>query len=256
MDLGLSGKVVAVTGGSRGIGLAIGHALAAEGAHVAIAARSPGDLAAAHAAIEALGVRCLAYACDLGKAGEAGAFIATAIETFGRLDGLVCNAGAAAGGGFFDTTRDEWEASFGLNLFHAVEALRAGAPALETSRGAALFVSSISGEKPVTARWHYASAKAALTHAARSLAQELAPVGIRINAIAPGSTLFEGGGWARRAVEDAGRFSIFVDRELPAHRLATPAEIADVATFLVSPRAKWVNGAVIPVDGGQGRPSW
>jgi 3-oxoacyl-[acyl-carrier protein] reductase len=256
MDLRFSGKVVAVTGGSRGIGLAVAAALASEGASLAIAARSPTDLASAHRTIEAAGGRCLAYACDLARPGEAAGFIDAVTETFGRLDGLVCNAGTATGGGLLESRREEWEASFALNLFHAVEALQTGVPALRASRGCALFVSSISGRKPVETRWHYASAKAALIHAARSLALELAEEGIRVNAIAPGSTLFDGGGWARRSVEDARRFEAFVARELPAGRLATPQEIADVATFLLSERASWINGAVIPVDGGQGRPSW
>jgi 3-oxoacyl-[acyl-carrier protein] reductase len=234
----------------------VATALASEGASVSIAARSPTDLASAHKAIEAAGGRCLAFACDLARPGEAAGFIDITTETFGRLDGLVCNAGSASGGGLSDSKRDEWEASFALNLFHAVEALQASVPALGASRGSALFVGSISGRKPVETRWQYAAAKAALAHAAQSLALELAGAHIRVNAIAPGSTLFDGGGWARRSVEDTRRFEAFVARELPEGRLATPQEIADVAVFLLSERASWINGAVIPVDGGQGRPSW
>jgi 3-oxoacyl-[acyl-carrier protein] reductase len=256
MDLGLSGKVVAVTGASRGIGLAIARAAAQEGANVAIAARSADGLAVAHRAIEAEGSACLAYACDLSERGEAAAFVEAAIAAFGRLDGLVCNAGGSRGAGLEEEGREAWEATFALNLFHAAEALQAAQPALAASRGAALFVSSISGTSPVRTNWAYAAAKAGLAHAARSLAQELAPDGIRVNALAPGSTLFESGGWARRATIDRERFDAFLAQDLPFGRLATPEEIADAAVFLLSERARWITGAVIPVDGGQRRPSW
>ena len=257
MDLGLSGKVVAVTGGSRGIGRRLAETLAGEGAVVAIAARSPQELGETHAVIEAKGGRCLAYACDLSEPGEAASFIATVAEVCGRVDALVCNAGQGGAGALLESAREAWEAGFALNLFHAVEALQAAAPLMAAhGGGAALFVSSISGEKPVATGWHYGAAKAALIHAARSLALELAPQKIRVNAIAPGSTRFEGGGWARRSVEDPGRFEAFLHSEFPLGRLAQAEEIADVAAFLLSPRAGWINGAVIPVDGGQGRPSW
>ena len=257
MDLGLTGKVVAVTGGSRGIGRRLAEALAGQGAVVAIAARSPQELGEAHAAIEAKGGRCLAYACDLGEPGEAAAFIATVADVCGRVDALVCNAGKGGAGPLQGSGREEWEAGFALNLFHAVEALQAAAPVMAAQGGgAALFVSSISGEKPVATGWHYGAAKAALIHAAKSLALELAPQKIRVNAIAPGSTLFDGGSWARRSTENPGRFEAFQHNEMPFGRLAHAEEIADVAAFLVSPRASWINGAVIPVDGGQGRPSW
>jgi 3-oxoacyl-[acyl-carrier protein] reductase len=255
MNLDLTDKCIAITGGSRGIGLAIAERLAHEGARVAIAARSPEGLALAHARIESAGGRCLAYACDLGHAGEAAAFIETAAATFGSIDGLVCCAGASIGGPFLEQTVADWQGGFALNLFHAVEALQAAVPHMGAG-AAALFIASISGRKPVSARWHYGAAKAALIHAAGSLALELAPQQIRVNALAPGSTLFEGGGWAKRAGEDPARFADFVSQEMPAGRLATLSEIADMATFLVSPRASGVNGALVPVDGAQERPSW
>lgn len=127
MDLEFAGKVIAVTGASRGVGLMIAERLAAEGAAVAIAARSAQELAQAHATIEGHGGRCLAYACDLSVPGEAAAFIAAVTEIFGRLDGLVCNAAMASGQ---MTGREAWQGELALNLGHAVEALEAALPVL------------------------------------------------------------------------------------------------------------------------------
>jgi 3-oxoacyl-[acyl-carrier protein] reductase len=255
MNLSLSGKIALVTGGSRGIGLAIATTLAREGASVAIAARDPAGLAAAHARVEASGGQCLAYACDLATPGEATGFVDAVAGVFGRVDILICNAGASGGPDFLEQTEKDWRRAFDLNLFHAVEALQAATPRMAAG-SAALFVSSISGRKPVAARWHYGAAKAAMIHAAGSLALELAPRGIRVNVLAPGSTFFPEGGWARRAEEDPERFEAFVEREMPSGRLASVEEIAAAAVFLVSPAASGFNGALVPVDGAQGRPSW
>lgn len=141
MDLELAGKVIALTGASRGVGRAIAERLAAEGAAVAIAARSAQELAEAHAVIEGHGGRCLAYACDLSVAGEAAAFIAAVIEIFGRLDGLVCNATMAAGQGPEQKSREReaWQAELALNLGHGIEALEAALPVLAPT-GSMLFV--------------------------------------------------------------------------------------------------------------------
>jgi 3-oxoacyl-[acyl-carrier protein] reductase len=218
MDLQLTGKVVAITGGSRGIGLATALRLAEEGASVAICGRGAGDLARAHALIEAEGANCLAYSCDVTEPGEAAAFIVTAAETFGRIDAVVC----AAGGGAHPsrTERDDGEAIFRLHLFHAVEAAQAGS-SLMPRGGAVLLVSSLFGRKPLAAPWPYGAARAALEHAAVHGAE-------------------------RPAADRQGTS----DRE-PGHEcLAAGETIADLATFLVSPHAGWVSGTVVHVDGG------
>lgn len=151
MDLELAGKVIALTGASRGVGRAIAERLAAEGAAVAIAARSAQELADAHAVIEGHGGRCLAYACDLSVPGEAAAFIGAVTEIFGRLDGLVCNATMAAGQGREGQEREAWQAELALNLGHAVEAVEAVLPAL-ASPGAIVLVAPKSGNDwPATA---------------------------------------------------------------------------------------------------------
>jgi 3-oxoacyl-[acyl-carrier protein] reductase len=244
MDLQLTGKVVAITGGSRGIGLATALRLAEEGASLAICGRGTHDLARAHALIEGEGTRCLAYSCDLTEAGEASAFVATAAETFGRIDAIVCAAGGGAPPS--RSERDDWEAIFRLNLFHAVEAARA-ASSLMLRGGAVLFVSLVPGGKPQPAPWPCGAARAALEHAAMSLARELAPRGVRVNALVTRSALFA---CAVRPAED---HQGTVDGEPASECHAAEGEIADLATFLVSPRAGWVSGTTVQVAGGLGK---
>jgi 3-oxoacyl-[acyl-carrier protein] reductase len=112
----------------------------------------------------------------------------------------------------------------------------------------------VSGAKP-SPRAQYGAAKAAETYAAAAFARELAPYGIRVNSVSPGSILFPGGGWENYSKNHPESFAEFLERDFPAHRLGTVDEVADVVTFLLSERASWVNGTDIAVDGAQGRPS-
>jgi 3-oxoacyl-[acyl-carrier protein] reductase len=117
-----------------------------------------------------------------------------------------------------------------------------------------VLISSISGSKPAP-RAQYGVTKAGLIYLSAALARELAPVHIRVNTVSPGSILFPGGGWDSLRLSDPARLQRFIDQDLPAGRLGTAQEVADVVTFLLSPVAHWINGANIPVDGAQGRPS-
>lgn len=195
-------------------------------------------------------------AADVAQPAEAERFVADAAATLGGIDLLVANVGGSAGGGLLDATAEDWLRTFELNLFHAVSVARAAVPHLQQRGGGSiLLVSSISGWKPVHRRAQYATSKAAEIHLARALALELAPMRIRVNAISPGSVRFPGGNWDRFAQSDPQAFQQFQDTQFPWGRLGTPEEIADVAVFLLSDRASWINGAHIPVDGAQGAPS-
>lgn len=256
MDLGLAGRVILVTGATRGLGRAIAASLGREGAQLVICARDEAGVADARQALEARGVRVHALAADVTAPGTAERLVAAAVEVFGRLDGLVANAGGAVGQPrLADTTDDDWEATYRWIVVQSAALVRAARPVLARSDSAsAVTVGSVSAGLP--SPWpQYAAAKAALEAMTRSLAAELAPDGIRVNCVRPGSMLFPGGAWQRYADAEPEAFRSFVDADLPGGRLGDPAEVADVVTFVLSPRARWINGAVIPVDGGQRRSS-
>ncbi len=254
MDLGLAGRKAFVTGGSRGIGREIACRLAEEGCDVAICARGQADLAEAEREVTALGARCLAIPADVSDPGAAAAAVDHAAAGLGGLDLVVANVGAAIGPPrFLETTPEQWLATYRLDVVHVVAVLRAAVPHLRERGGAAVAISSVSAARP--GPWpQYGAAKAALAQIA-ALQPELAPLGVRLNVVSPGSIMFEGGGWDRYRAAEPGPFAEFVGRELPWGRLGTPAEVADVVAFLLSDRASWVSGAIVPVDGAQGRPS-
>ena len=261
MDLGLRDKVAVVTGGSRGIGRMTALRLAEEGCKVAVCARGDEGVKAAveelRAASGAPGSerRVFGLALDVTAAGEVERFVAEAAAALGGVDLLVANVGGSAGGELMDSTPEDWVRTFELNLFHAVRALRAAVPHMRArGGGSAVVISSISGWK-AGPRTQYGSAKAAEIFLSSGLAWELGKDRIRVNTVSPGSTLFPGGGWERTKTNEPERFAAFESREFPLGRLGTAEEIADVVTFVLSPRAGWINGANVPVDGGQGRPS-
>ena len=255
MDLGLRDKVALVTGGSRGIGRMTARRLAEEGCHVAICARGAEGVEGTLEELRAFGGRVHGVAADVTAAGEVERFVEESAGTLGGVDLLVANVGGSAGGELLESTPEDWVRTFDLNLFHAVRALRAAVPHMRArGGGSAVVISSISGWK-AGPRTQYGSAKAAEIFLSSGLAWELGKDRIRVNTVSPGSTLFPGGGWERVKTNEPERFTAFEQREFPLGRLGTAEEIADVVTFVLSPRASWINGANIPVDGAQGRPS-
>jgi 3-oxoacyl-[acyl-carrier protein] reductase len=252
VDLGLDGKVAVVTGSSRGIGRGIATRLVEEGADVVFCARGEEALAEAVAGIAGPG-EARGVVADVSTPDGAAAVVNAAVSAFGGLDIVVNNVGGSGASRFDDMDVADLETVLGKNLFPALHVSREAVPVLrERGGGVILLVASIfgreSGGGPA-----YNLAKAAEISLAKTMARDLARDAIRVLSVSPGSTLFPGGSWDRRRLEDPEGLAAFVEREIPWNRLGSVDEIADVVTFLVSERASWVVGTSVVVDGGQSR---
>ncbi|MCC5866453.1 MAG: SDR family oxidoreductase [Wenzhouxiangella sp.] len=250
MDLELNGKVALVTGASRGIGRAIAEGLAAEGVRLVIAARGAEALEETQRALESTGAEVLAVPADVGDDASVTALVEQAREHFGRIDILISNASALAVTG----DRASWDASLNVDLMGAVRLVEAVLPMMKAEGGGSiLLVSSTSANEAAPMEdFGYTAAKAALNAYAKKLAVVEGANGIRTNALLPGSTEFPGGIW-QMVREHQPKIYEMARQSVPSGRLGTPKEIADAAVWLVSPRAGWVNGASLVVDGGQSK---
>jgi 3-oxoacyl-[acyl-carrier protein] reductase len=256
VNLELTHKVAIVTGSSRGLGLACARALLEEGCRVTICARGQEKLSAAAEELRAAGRdadRVLPIRADVSTIEGVEQVVAATVERFGGLDILINNVGLARGSTIVDTSDAEWAEALDQTLLPAIRASRLAVPHLRRRGGGSIvMIASIWGRES-GGRMTYNAVKAAEISLAKSMAQQLARDNIRVNSVAPGSILFPGGSWHRRQQEDPSGIADFVARELPFGRFGRPEEVGAVVAFLVSPRASWISGASVPVDGCQSR---
>lgn len=246
MDLQLKGLKAIVTGGTKGIGLAIARTLASEGAEVAICARDQASVeATANALTELSGARASGAAVDVSDGDALKAWVGRVGSEWGGLDIVVANVSALAIGNDIESWRKEFE----TDLLGTVNLVDAAMPYLTASQAASIVaISSVSGREIDFAAGPYGVFKAALVHYMQGLANQLASKGIRANTVSPGNMYFEGGVWDWIEHNDPALF----ERALalnPTGRMARPQEIANAVAFVASPAASFVSGANIVVDG-------
>jgi 3-oxoacyl-[acyl-carrier protein] reductase len=245
MDLGLRGKSALVTGGSKGIGLAVAELFAAEGANVAICARNADQVDKVVKDLAAKGVKSWGKAIDVADPAALKGWIDGAAGALGAVDSVVCNVSALAVG----DTADTWEKSFRTDMMHTVNSVAAAVPYLEKSKSASItIVSSVSGFEVDFAAGSYGAFKAALIHYAKGLSSQLIAKGIRVNAVSPGNTYFEGGIWQNieQGMPDLFKTAMSLN---PTGRMGTPQEVAAGVVFLASPVASRISGTNLIVDG-------
>jgi 3-oxoacyl-[acyl-carrier protein] reductase len=251
MDLELRGKAAVVTGASRGIGRSIAMGLAEEGCNLTICARNDAALQEAAQAMRAKGVDVVALAVDMTQEAGIKQIVDETMTAFQHIDVLVNNVGASNWKTFVEHTDEDWQDLIDLNLFAAIRMCRRVVPIMEKQgSGSIIMISSIWGRE-LGGPSSYNTTKAAEIGLAKNLAKELAPKGVRVNTVAPGSILFPGGGWDERQKADPEGMAAFVDQNMPFGRFGRPEEVADVVVFLSSGRASLMSGACINVDGCQ-----
>jgi NAD(P)-dependent dehydrogenase (short-subunit alcohol dehydrogenase family) len=253
VDLELTDNVVLITGGTDGLGLALARRLVAEGASVAVCGRDEGRLAAAEHSLSAMGGDVLALRADVGHAEDIARFVDAAVDRWGKIDGIVHNAGRSAAGPLADNDDAVWEADLQLKLMGGVRLTRLAQPYLRQRNGAVLYTLAMAAKAPGPASAPSSVSRAAGMALMKSLSKELGPDGIRVNAILIG--LIESGQWVRGAAASGVELATFYERlasntAIPLGRVGRAEEFADLACFMLSARASYLTGTAINLDGG------
>lgn len=257
MDLELSARVAFVAGGSRGIGKAIARRLVLEGAQVAVAARTKATLDSSVLELAGLSTRdnqVIAYQGDLTDIASVDRAVRTVSERWRAPDIVIANVGTGRGPRGWDASDEAWHLALQANLLCSVQLARAFLPGMiARGSGVIVLISSITGVEATPAPLPYSAAKAALVNYAKNLARDVGQHGVRVNVVAPGNIMFDGGSWAERLSANPEAVTTMLRSEVPLRRFGGVEEIADVVAFVASDRASFMTGSCIVVDGGQTR---
>jgi NAD(P)-dependent dehydrogenase (short-subunit alcohol dehydrogenase family) len=245
------GKAVIVTGATSGIGRATAEAFGREGARVIVVGRDDRALAEVVGRVSAAGGEAIASRTDVTTADAPATIVGRAVEAFGGLDVLVNAAGIIATGGLEATTDEVWDSMMAINLRAPFRLMREAAPQLAARKGSIVNVSSVNGLRSFAGVLAYNVSKAGVDHLTRCAAIELAPIGVRVNAVNPGVTVTN---LHRRSGMEDTQYAAFLERSKTTHPLGRPGdpnEIASLILYLASDRAGWMTGETIPIDGGR-----
>jgi NAD(P)-dependent dehydrogenase (short-subunit alcohol dehydrogenase family) len=249
--MSFTSKSIIVTGATSGIGQAAAQAFAREHAALTLVGRNEEALAEAARGVAAAGGRAVTCRADVTSPDAPDRILKTALEAFGGLDVLVNAAGIISSGTLEVTTDETWDAMMAVNARAPFRLMRAAAPHLIARKGAVVNVSSVNGLRSFPGVLAYCVSKAAVDQLTRCAAIEMAPHGVRVNAVNPGVTVTN---LHRRSGMDETQYSAFLERSKTTHPLGRPGEPQDIASlivFLASDRAGWMTGETIPIDGGR-----
>jgi NAD(P)-dependent dehydrogenase (short-subunit alcohol dehydrogenase family) len=249
--MSLDGKTAIVTGATSGIGRAAAEALARDGAAVVLVGRDESGLAEVERAIVAAGGRAASCHADVTAEDAPDRIVRLALDRFGSIDVLVNGAGIITSGTIESTTDAAWDHMMAVNLRAPFRLMRAAAPHLAARKGSIVNVSSVNGLRSFPGVLAYCVSKAAVDQLTRCAALEMAPLGVRVNAVNPGVTVTN---LHRRSGMDEAQYAAFLERSKTTHPLGRPGQPGDVAAmilFLASDGASWMTGETIPVDGGR-----
>jgi 3-oxoacyl-[acyl-carrier protein] reductase len=252
VDLGLKDKVALITGGTNGLGLRTARAFAKEGAHVSVCSIDPEDvIKKVETELKTYGVTASALKANVCIPDQAEFVVSETVKRFGGIDILINNVGKRFGDSLFQATEEDWYKTYDSIIFQAIRMIKLVTPEMKKREGGSIVnISSVSGWLPQLAKGsQYSSSKAALIFLAEPLALELSHENIRVNTISPGSMISPDGVWEKWRQQHPEDFEIYVRDGFPMGHLGYPEDIADVVVFVASPRAHWINGRHIPVDG-------
>jgi NAD(P)-dependent dehydrogenase (short-subunit alcohol dehydrogenase family) len=249
--MSFTGKSIIVTGATSGIGRATAEAFGRAGGSLVLVGRQETALTEVAGAVRSAGGRAVARRADVTAADAPERIVNSALEAFGQIDVVVNAAGVIASGTLEATTDEVWDTMMAVNLRAPFRLMRAAAPHLTARKGSVVNVSSVNGLRSFPGVLAYCVSKAGVDHLTRCAAIEMAPLGVRVNAVNPGVTVTN---LHRRSGMGEAQYAAFLERSKETHPLGRPGHPDDIAAlilFLASDRAGWMTGETIPIDGGR-----